>query len=74
MKLEVTRGGPEVFRTTRERAAESRIALAEVSPWYDVDDGAALDRQVHAAQPGAHVEAAEFGVQLEPPSQQEKKQ
>jgi glycosyltransferase A (GT-A) superfamily protein (DUF2064 family) len=31
-------GGSEVMATTRARAEAADLALAEIAPWYDVDD------------------------------------
>jgi len=37
-------GSPAVLATTRERAREAGLTLVELAGWYDVDDGAALER------------------------------
>jgi rSAM/selenodomain-associated transferase 1 len=35
---EISWGGPDVARQTRERAREARVELARLPAWYDVDD------------------------------------
>jgi rSAM/selenodomain-associated transferase 1 len=42
--VDVPWGGPRVTATTRARAAAAGIALAEIEPWYDVDDADGLAR------------------------------
>lgn len=37
-------GGERVLETTRRRAREAAIRLAEIEGWYDVDDATALER------------------------------
>ena len=41
---QVAWGGAEVAATTRRRAAAIGLQLAEVAPWYDVDEIASLRR------------------------------
>jgi glycosyltransferase A (GT-A) superfamily protein (DUF2064 family) len=41
---EVPWGRRGVYTVTRERAREARIELAELAPWYDVDDADGLQR------------------------------
>jgi rSAM/selenodomain-associated transferase 1 len=44
-------GTSGVARATRERAAEAAISLAELEPWYDVDDEETLRRAIADSDP-----------------------
>lgn len=44
---------PDVAATTRERAREAELALAEIEAWYDVDEPADLERLRRDAAPGS---------------------
>ena len=47
-----------VAEATRQRAAEIGLELAELPPWYDVDDAGALARlRTEVARPGPHFPA-----------------
>ncbi len=41
----------DVARATRERAAAAKISLAELEPWYDVDDAETLRRALADSDP-----------------------
>lgn len=44
---------PDVAATTRERAREAGLELAEIGTWYDVDEPADLERLRRDAAPGS---------------------